>query len=345
MKVKAAWLTTEKTIEIGETELTAPAPSEVTVKPEYVGVCGSDVHFFEHGCIGKCVVTYPFILGHECAGTITAVGSEVTDLKVGDRVCIEPGIPCGKCQFCRQGRYNLCTKVKFLSTPPFDGVLREQFNHPADLVYRLPENVSTLEGALVEPLAVGLHATKRGNVQPGMKVAILGGGCIGLMTLLACKAAGASTIVVSDLFDNRLETAASLGATGVFNPKTDGSSDDMREKFTGLEGFDVVFETAGNKITAAQTSGLVKRGGTIVAVGNVLGEVPFSFRDLYLKEAELKAVFRYRNVFPEALQQISTGRIAVKDIASDFFNFDDTQEAFNKAMNDKATVVKAVIKM
>lgn len=320
-------------------------PDEITVKPEYVGVCGSDVHFFEHGCIGKCQVTYPFVLGHECAGRVVDVGSEVKDFKIGDKVVVEPGIPCGKCEFCKDGRYNLCRSVRFMSTPPFDGVLREKFNFPAFMAYKLPENISTLEGALVEPLAVGMHAVKRGGVQAGQKVMILGAGCIGLMTLLACKAAGAAEIVVSDLFDNRLETALELGATAVFNPKKDGDTDDMRQKFTDGDGFDVVFETAGNKITAAQTGYLVKRGGTIVMVGNIVGDVPYNFRNLYLNEAEIKAVFRYRNVFSTALYEISSGRIDVKKIASDIFDFDKTQEAFMRAMTDKANVVKAVIKM
>ena len=177
------------------------------------------------------------------------------------------------------------------------------------------------------------------------RVAILGGGCIGLMTLLACKAAGAAQIVVSDLFDLRLDKAKQLGATGVFNPKTDGDTAALREKFTAGAGFDVVFETAGNRVTAAQTSGLVGRGGVIVVVGNVLGEVAFSFRNLYLNEAEVRAVFRYRNMFPEIIQQVAAGRIDVSGVASDVFDFDDTQTAFERAMNNKAEVVKAVIKL
>ena len=345
MQVKTAILTAQQTIQMGMTELPAPKADEVTIQPEYVGVCGSDVHFFEFGCIGACKVEYPFVLGHECAGVVTAVGSDVDTLRVGDRVTIEPGIPCGRCKFCREGRYNLCRQVKFLSTPPYDGVLRERFNHPADLTYRLPENVSTKDGALMEPLAVGAYACKRGGVHPGSRVAILGGGCIGLMTLLACKAAGAAQIVVSDLFDLRLDKAKQLGATGVFNPKTDGDTAALREKFTAGAGFDVVFETAGNRVTAAQTSELVGRGGVIVVVGNVLGEVAFSFRNLYLNEAEVRAVFRYRNMFPEIIQQVAAGRIDVSGVASDVFSFDDTQTAFERAMNNKAEVVKAVIKL
>ncbi|MGI6072334.1 MAG: NAD(P)-dependent alcohol dehydrogenase [Lachnospiraceae bacterium] len=345
MKIKAAVLTQLQTIKIQDYDAHDPGPDEVAVHPEYVGVCGSDVHFFEHGCIGSCKVTYPFILGHECAGTVTAVGSNVTDLKVGDRVVIEPGIPCGTCDFCRHGRYNICRTVKFLSTPPYDGVLRESFNHPAAFTYKLPDNVSTLEGALIEPLSVGLYAARRGEVRPGMKVAILGGGCIGLMTLLACKSAGASRIVVSDLFENRLETAKMLGATGTFNPKTDGDNNAFRDKFTDGEGFDVVFETAGSKVTANQTGYLMKRGGMIVMVGNIIEEVPFSFRNMYLNEGEVRSVFRYTNTFPEAIEQIAAGRINVKNIASDIFDFADIRSAFDKAMNEKAVIVKAIIRL
>lgn len=343
MKIKAARLKEPKKIEIEEVELGELKENEVSIRPEYVGVCGSDVHFFEEGRIGNCVVTYPFILGHECAGTVVGIGKKVKKFKVGDRVTVEPQIPCGTCSYCRSGRYNLCPEVKFLSTPPYDGVLREEFHYREDMTYLLPENVSLLEGALTEPLAVGLYAAKRGNVAPGMKVAILGGGCIGLMTLLSCKAAGASVMLVSDLFKNRLDRALKLGATDVFCSGPEADIMSVREELTGGEGFDVVFETAGNKVTASQTSGLLKRGGTIVMVGNIVPDVSFSFRNLYLKEGEIKAVFRYRNIFPEAIEQIASGRIAVRDVVSDIVPFEHTQEAFEKAMTDKAGVIKTVV--
>lgn len=345
MKVKAARLVGPQRIAIEDVDWQEPLADEIAIRPEYIGVCGSDVHFFERGRIGKCVVNYPFILGHECAGRVVAVGKNVKTIREGDRVVIEPGIPCGKCHYCRSGRYNLCPDVKFLSTPPYDGVLRERFNYPADMAYRLPDEISSIEGALIEPLAVGMYAAKRGNVSPGMKVAILGGGCIGLMTLLACKAAGASEILVSDLFQSRLGKAKELGATITFQSGTEDDADRMRRMTESGEGFDVVFETAGNKVTASQTSKLLKRGGTIVIVGNIVDEVSFSFRDLYLNEGEIKAVFRYRNIFPEAIQQVAAGRIQVKDIASDVFPLEQAQMAFEKAMTEKEKVIKAVISL
>lgn len=343
MKIKAARLQEPKRIEIEEMELEDLKENEVSIRPEFVGICGSDAHFFEEGKIGNCVVSYPFILGHECAGTVVGIGKNVKKFKVGDRVTVEPQIPCGTCVYCRSGRYNLCPEVKFLSTPPYDGVLREEFHYREDMTYLLPQEVSSLEGALIEPLAVGLYAVKRGKVTPGMRAAILGGGCIGLMTLLACKAAGASVIMVSDLFENRLKKALNLGATDVFCSGGNADIMSVRDALTGGEGFDVVFETAGNKVTAAQTSGLLKRGGTIVMVGNIVPEVSFSFRNLYLKEGEIRAVFRYRNIFPEAIEQIASGRIVVKDVVSDIVPFEHTQEAFEKAMTEKADVIKTVV--
>lgn len=343
MKIKAARLKEPKRIEIEEMELEELQEDEISIRPEYVGICGSDVHFFEEGRIGGCTVSFPFILGHECAGTVVKTGNKVSKFKVGDRVTIEPQIPCGTCAYCRKGRYNLCPDVKFLSTPPYDGVLREEFHYRADMAYRLPNQVSTLEGALIEPLAVGLYAAKRGRVTPGMKVAVLGGGCIGLMTLLACKAAGASVILVSDLFQKRLDTALKLGATDVFCSGEGADIMSVKQELTGEEGFDAVFETAGSKVTAAQTAGLIRRGGTIVMVGNIVQEVPFHFRNLYLKEGEIRAVFRYRNVFQEAIEQVASGRISVRDAVSDIVPFERTQEAFEKAMLDKANVIKTVV--
>lgn len=345
MKIKAARLTEPKNIIIEETELEEPKENEVVIRPEYVGICGSDVHFFENGRIGNCAVRYPFILGHECAGTVVKVGTNVKSRKAGDRVTIEPGIPCGTCTYCKSGRYNLCPDIQFLSTPPYDGVLREAFCCREDMTYLLPEHVSSLEGALIEPLAVGMYAVKKGGVRPGMKAAVLGGGCIGLMTLLACKAAGASTIFVSDLFDKRLEKAKMLGATDVFASLPDTDILAACNDVTDGEGFDVVFETAGNKVTAAQTSGLLKRGGTIVMVGNIVPDVSFSFRNLYLKEGQIQSVFRYRNIFPEAIKEVASGRISVKEAATDLFAFADVQQAFEKAMNEKADVIKAVVSM
>lgn len=343
LKMKAAYMTAMQKIEISDMEMDAPQADEVTVKLEYCGVCGSDVHFFEHGCIGNTKVPYPFILGHESAGIVTALGKEVKNLKAGDRVALEPGVPCGKCEFCRQGRYNLCREVKFLAAPPTNGAFREYINHPAFMAYRLPENVGTLEGALIEPLAVGLQAVENARFKPGKTALILGSGAIGLVSMMACKAAGARMVVVSDLFERRLEKAKALGADHVFHAGKDVDFMDMCG-FTDGEGFDYVFETAGSKATAAQTGYLVRRGGNIVMVGNIVGDVAFNFRNLYLKEADVKTVFRYRNQYPVAIQRIASGMIPVKEIVSDIFDFEDVGKALEKAAFHKEDVIKAVVK-
>ena len=197
--MKVVYLTEPGKMEIAEEPRPEVTPGHVVVKIEYNGICGSDVHFFKDGRVGDCVLRDKFVLGHEVSGTVVEVGEGVTHLKVNDRVALEPGYACGKCEFCKSGRYNLCPEMKFFAAPPDAGALKEYVSHPADMCFKLPENVSTMEGALVEPLAVGLHATGLGGVSLGQSAVILGAGCIGLVTLLSAKARGASRVIVADL--------------------------------------------------------------------------------------------------------------------------------------------------
>ena len=207
---------------------------EVLVSLEYVGICGSDVHYYHNGCCGayKVDLSEDFMLGHECAGTIVEVGKDVENLKVGDRVALEPGITCGKCEFCKSGHYNLCPDVVFLATPPVQGCNEEYIAFPEDMCFKLPENVSTKEGALIEPLSVGFYAAEQGNVGTGDTVVILGSGCIGLVTLLACKAHGAGQIIVADLVQARLDKAMELGATAVINSGKEDALEKIKELVT-----------------------------------------------------------------------------------------------------------------
>ena len=194
---------------MGYTERPIPVPKddEVLVKLEYVGICGSDMHYYEMGRIGDYVVEPPFVLGHEPGGTVVEAGRNVTHLKVGDRVALEPGKTCGKCKFCREGKYNLCPDVVFFATPPVDGVFQEYVAHEADLCFKLPDNVSTMEGALIEPLAVGMHAANQGGAHLGQTAVVTGAGCIGLVTLLSLKAMGVSEVIVVDVMEKRLQKA------------------------------------------------------------------------------------------------------------------------------------------
>lgn len=344
MKNQAIVMTDVRKFETRDIEMPVIGDDEVGIKVESVGICGSDMHFFEGKAFHIFPNSLPFVLGHECGGVIYAKGRNVKDLGIGDRVAIEPGVPCGTCEFCQSGKYNLCPSVIFLATPPHEGALKRYISFPAHKAFKLPDNVSTLEGALIEPLSVGIHAVVTGEVAPGKTVAILGSGCIGLCTMLAAKAWGASRIIVSDLFKNRLDKALELGADYVVNSSSEDAVARILE-LTGGQGTDIVFETAGSNVTAAQTSFLVKRGGTIIMVGNVFGDTAFNFRNMYKKEAQLKSVFRYRNTYPAAIQAVSDGKIPVGSIVSAQFDFEHAQAAFELAIDDKQNCIKNVINL
>jgi L-iditol 2-dehydrogenase len=345
MKNRAVFMTGLNKMEIREVELPKIKENEVLVKLEYVGICGSDVHYLEHGSIGDFVVNGDFILGHECAGEVVELGSKVTNLQIGDKVALEPGCTCGQCEFCKTGKYNLCPDVEFLATPPYHGCLENYIAFPANMCFKLPDNISSKEGALVEPLAVGMHAAAQGNVKLGDSVVILGAGCIGLVTLLACKAYGATDITVVDIMQKRLDYAMKLGASRVINAK-EADTIKTLEELTKGKGVDVVIETAGSKITVQQTSYLVKRGGTIVLVGMAPEDIiDYNFAKLMAKEANINTVFRYRNIYPKAINAIAKGIIDVSGIVTHEFDFEDTAKAFDFVIHNKNDVVKAVIKI
>jgi len=317
---------------------------QVLIKMEYCGVCGSDVHFYKDGKAGDCVSPPDFILGHEVSGVVVRAGKEVKHLKAGDRVALEPGYTCGKCEFCKTGKYNLCSDVLFFAAPPVQGALQEYVAHPADVCFKLPDNVSTEEGALVEPLAVGLHAVSQGKVTIGDSVVILGSGTIGLVTLLAAKSAGAAKVVVVDLYEKRLEMAKHMGATEVINASKVNVANKIKELF-GERGADIVFETAGTMKTIQQTPDMVKRGGTIVLVGIAAQSmVNFNFNTIMMKEITIKSVFRYRNLYPVAIAAIASGSIHIKQIVTHRFSFDDSDLAFSTVVSDAQNMIKAIIK-
>ena len=328
-----------------ERPIPKPAANEVLVKLEYVGICGSDLHYYESGRIGDYIVKPPFVLGHEPGGTVVEVGSAVTHLKVGDRVALEPGKICGHCEFCRTGRYNLCPDVIFFATPPVDGVFQEYVAHEADLCFKLPDNVSTLEGALIEPLAVGFHAANQGGAQAGQVAVVSGSGCIGLVSMMALKAKGVSKVYVIDIMQKRLDKAMELGATGVINST---QTDPVEEifKLTGGKGCDLFIETAGTEITTRQAIQMTKKGATIVLVGySKTGELTLPISLALDKELTFKTVFRYRHIYPMAIEAVSEGKVNLKGIVTNIFDFDDIQNAMDKSVSDKADIVKAVVKI
>ncbi len=344
-KMKVAVMTAIGEMAFEERDIPKAKDNEVLVKLEYVGICGSDLHYYEAGAIGNFIVEPPFVLGHEPGGTVVEVGKDVKHLKVGDRVALEPGKTCGHCQFCREGKYNLCPDVVFFATPPVDGVFQEYVAHEADLCFKLPDNVSTLEGALIEPLAVGFHAAIQGDAHLGQKAVVMGSGCIGLVSMMALKARGVSEVYVVDVMDKRLEKAMELGATAVIN----GAKEDVVERILQLtngEGVDLAIETAGTEITARQAILAVKKGATIVLVGySKTGEMTLPVGTVLDKELTLKSVFRYRHIYPMAIEAVASGKVNLKGIVTNEFTLDEAPKAMEYSVNNKADIVKAVIKI
>lgn len=319
--------------------------NEVLVRLEYVGICGSDLHYYETGAIGDYVVNPPFVLGHEPGGVVVETGKNVKHLKVGDRVALEPGKTCGHCEFCKTGRYNLCLDVVFFATPPVDGVFQEYVAHEADLCFKLPDHVSTMEGALIEPLAVGFHAAMQGEAKAGQTAVVMGAGCIGLVTMMALKAMGVSRVYVVDIMQKRLDKAMELGADGVIN----GSEVDAVEtvmKLTEGKGCDLAVETAGTQITTVQAIHMTKKGSAIVLVGySKSGEMTLPMSLVLDKELTFKTVFRYRHIYPMAIEAVASGKVNLKGIVTDIFSLDDVQKAMDYSVSNKSDVVKAVIKI
>ncbi|MBN1065736.1 MULTISPECIES: NAD(P)-dependent alcohol dehydrogenase [Clostridium] len=328
-----------------EREIPKVLNNEVLVKIDYVGICGSDLHYYETGRIGDYIVEPPFVLGHEPGGVVVEVGKNVSHLKVGDRVALEPGKTCGHCEFCKTGRYNLCPDVIFFATPPVGGTFQEYVAHEEDLCFKLPDNVSTMEGALIEPLAVGFHAAKQGDAHAGQSAVVLGAGCIGLVTLLALKAMGLTEVYVVDIMQNRLDKALELGATAVINGKDKDSVKAILELTDG-KGCDLAFETAGTEITSQQSVSMVKKGSNIVLVGyGKTGMINMPMSLALDKEITFKTVFRYRHIYPMAIKAVESGAVNLKGIVTNIFDFDDVQNAMDYSINNKAEIVKAVVKI
>ncbi len=345
MKNTEAILKTPGTMVIQDAPVPEPKDDEILLHVEMVGICGSDIHGFESG---------PFIppkdpnqkigLGHECAGTVVKVGRKVKRIQVGDRVNIEPGVPCGKCKYCLSGHYNICPDVDFLATQPrYRGALTNYMTHPEAFTYKLPDHMSMMEGALVEPAAVGMHAAEMGAAGPGKKIVILGAGCIGLMTLQGCRVMGASEIVVVDVLEKRLAMAKQLGAMATVNGKEEDTVARCKELLGDL-GADIVFETAGSPYTAKQTTQLVGRGGKIMIVGTIPGETPVNFLSIN-REVTIQTVFRYANNYPMTIDAIASGKFDVKSMVTDIYPYEETQRAFEESLSRKAEIIKGVIQM
>lgn len=266
-----------------------------------VGICGSDVHYLAHGRCGPFVVEKPMVIGHEAAGVVVKIGAGVKNLQVGDRVAIEPGVPCRVCSLCKQGRYNLCAEMRFCATPPYDGNLTRFYAHPADFCFKLPDHVSMEEGALLEPLSVGVHACKRAGVGVESCVLILGAGPIGLVTLLTAKAMGASKILITDLVEDRLKFAKELGATHTLQVCRDVTEADLVLKIheTMSQEPTITIDCSGAEATTRLAILATGIGGCVVIVGMGPTDVKVPLGHAICREVDIRGVFRYCNEWVE----------------------------------------------
>ncbi|TVR52724.1 MAG: NAD(P)-dependent alcohol dehydrogenase [Puniceicoccaceae bacterium] len=317
-------------------------PNDVRIAIHTVGICGSDVHYYTHGRIGPFVVEEPMVLGHEAAGTVEEVGSTVTTLRPGDRVCMEPGIPDPQGRATRLGLYNLDPAVRFWATPPVHGVLRPSVVHPAAFTFKLPDTVSFAEGAMVEPLAVGMHAARKARIRPGDTAVVLGAGPIGLLTALAALAGGCARVFISDPVAEKRALAERLGPITGIDPAAEPVGEVVRAATEGW-GADIVFEASGNPRAAAGALDPLCPGGVLVLVGMPLEPIAFDVVAAQVKEARVETVFRYAHVYPSALALLGSGRLDVKPLITETWAFDRSVEAFEKAADPAPTSVKAQI--
>jgi L-iditol 2-dehydrogenase len=321
----------------------SPGTDDVLVAVRDVGICGSDIHYYEHGRIGDYVVEEPLVLGHESAGEVVDVGEAVTGVESGDRVALEPGVPCRRCAHCKRGDYHLCEAVQFMATPPHDGAFTEYVTWPADFAYRLPESVSTAEGALCEPLSVGIHACRRGGVGTGDTVLIAGAGPIGLMVMEAARAAGATDVVIADVVAEKLAFASERGAdltVDVSNAALESAVDG----YTDGVGADVVVEASGAEPSIRSTIDVVRRGGTVVLVGLAdESSVPFDVLEVIDNEIDVYGSFRYKNTYEAAVDLLADDEVDVEGIIDFESSIEDIDAAFRRAMDPN--IVKGMISL
>ncbi|MDO4269766.1 MAG: NAD(P)-dependent alcohol dehydrogenase [Eubacteriales bacterium] len=341
--MKVAEMTEKQTIRFRETEIPAPGRGELLIKIDYVGVCGSDVHLYQTASCGGKAVTAPCVLGHEAAGVVVKAGVGAGGFSPGDQVAIEPQKPCMECAFCKSGRYNLCPQVKFYASPPtMEGCFAEYVVHPAGFCYRLPASVSTLEGALIEPLSVGLHAVGQSGVQAGQTAAVIGAGCIGLTVVLALLARGVKKVFVIDVMENRLALAQTLGCYRTINSAETDAAEYLQQAVGGV---DAVFEAAGRPQTIQQAGLMAKRGGTVTLIGYpVERQASLYVNHLINNEITIKTAFRYRNTYPLAIEMLENG-LPLKKLVSDIYPFDKVEDGLRRAMNCKNEVTKCVIRI
>lgn len=327
---RASVLGADLTLRLEERPVPIPGPGEVLVQVRSVGVCGSDIHYFEHGRIADFIVEGPLVLGHESSGTVVAVGDGVEDIALGSTVAMEPGIPCGSCEQCRAGRYNLCPDVQFFATPPVDGTFCEYVVLPRAFAHPVPDHVSFDAAALVEPLSVGVWACRKANVRVGSRVLVTGAGPVGVMAALVARAHGASAVTLSDTNPDRLAFASALGFATV-DPRT--------VDLPSAVAVDVLLECSG--ASAAIDAGIrsVTPAGTVVLVGmspDTMVELPVGV--IQGRELWVTGTFRYAHTYPTAIDLVASGRIDLDALVSRAFPLEEAEEALTYSRRDPAAM-------
>ena len=322
-------------VDIEERPTPEPAADEVLVEVGSVGVCGSDVHYYEHGRIGPHVVDAPLVLGHEAGGVVAAVGAAVTDLQVGQRVSIEPGVPCRHCPQCLAGRYNLCPDVRFFATPPYDGAFSQFVAMPASFVFPVPDSMSDDAAGLIEPLSVGVWACRRGGVSPGTDVLVTGAGPIGLIAAQTARAYGADTVTVTDVNQHRLRLAERLGLGTVDVAQTSLAD-------AGIEA-DVLLECSGNARATWDAVGTMARAGRVVLIGMGGDTVQLPLSYVQDRELTITGAFRYANTWPTAIRLAASGRVDLDAMVTGHYGLRDVEAALTASRDDPQSM-KAIVR-
>lgn len=329
----AVWLMGVNDLKIQPFNLPPLGPYDVKVRMKAVGICGSDVHYLKHMRCAGYIVKEPMVIGHECAGIIEEVGSGVKNLSPGDRVALEPGISCQRCDLCKEGRYNLCPEMKFFATPPVHGSLANQVVHPAHLCYKLPDELSLEEGAMCEPLSVGVHACRRACIGPETRVLVMGAGPLGLVTMLAARAFGSPRIIVADVDESRLSVAKELGADEIL--KVSSNIQDVADEIEKIkeamgDGVDVSFDCAGFGKTMTTALGATRSGGRVCLIGMGHEHMTLPLTATAAREVDVIGIFRYKNTWPLCIEFMRSGKIDVKPLITHRFGFSqrEVEEAF-----------------
>ena len=315
-----------------------PEPRQVLVEVASVGICGSDVHYYEHGRIGDFVVRSPMILGHEASGVVVGRGEAARRHEIGQRVALEPGVPCGSCRECRTGHYNLCRDVVFFATPPVDGALARYVTIHEDFAFALPDHVSDDAGALCEPLSVGLWACRKAGITVGARVAIAGAGPIGAAVTLVALAAGATEVIVSDPVPARRARLTKIGATTVVDTTTSSLVEEAPDA-------DVFVDCSGSPGAILDGIRCVRPAGAAVLVGMCpSSEVPFPISAVQGREIRVTGTFRYANTYPEAIALISSGAIDLEELVDARFSLESSEEALTAARRDPS-ILKPLVRV